>query len=410
MAGKRKDAPPLSVAALRDIPESRTRRTACGIRELDALLGGGIVPGSAVLIGGEPGIGKSTLLMQLAGASSAQKARILYISAEESLSQVKMRATRLGIHQPDIFLASSGCLEDILDSVNRTEPALLIVDSIQTIHTTSINSAPGTLSQVRECASALIDVTKQKGIALFLAGHVTKEGSLAGPKTLEHMVDTVLYFEGSRDRELRLLRCFKNRFGNVDEVGVFLMRSKGLEEVRDPDGLFMEHSRETGPGAALTATLEGNRVLLAEVQALVTDCGANTPSRMIDGIEASRAMRIKAVIDRYTGCSIAARDVFMNIAGGLSIREPAVDLAIAIAMVSSFRNVPVERKAVFFGEVSLLGDVRRVPQCERRLLQAKKLGIPTAVLPEANRKEGEKVDGIEKIHIRTVSEALTLLG
>ena len=236
--GRKKDSPPLSVASLVDIPESQTRRSPCGIQELDTLLGGGIVPGAAVLVGGEPGIGKSTLLLQLAGACSSQGRKTLYISAEESLSQVKMRASRLGINHPGIFLASSGSLEQIISSIRKFTPDILIADSIQTIFSEEINSAPGTLTQVRECASALIELTKREGTALFLAGHVTKEGALAGPKTLEHMVDTVLYFEGSRDRELRLLRCFKNRFGNVDEVGVFLMGAKGLEEVRDPDGLL----------------------------------------------------------------------------------------------------------------------------------------------------------------------------
>jgi len=397
------------MSSLADIPESATQRTPSGILELDTLLGGGIVPGVAVLIGGEPGIGKSTLLLQLAGASASVSKKIVYISAEESLSQVKLRACRLQINAPSIFLAPGGCLEQILATLREFSPDILIVDSIQTIYSEEIRAAPGTLSQVRECASALIELTKAKGTALFLAGHVTKEGALAGPRTLEHMVDTVLYFEGSRDRELRLLRCFKNRFGNVDEVGVFLMGSSGLKEARDPEGLFMNHPGSAGPGAALTATLEGHRVLLAEVQALVTDCGNSTPARMVDGVEANRALRIKAVIDRYTRCAIAGKDVFMNIAGGLSIREPAVDLAIAIAMISSYRSVQVERRAVFFGELSLLGDIRRVPQCERRLLQAKKLGIPTAVLPEANKKECDKIKGIEKKFIRTIEEALQTL-
>lgn len=396
---------PLSIATLAEVPAEAARRLPTGMSELDTLLGGGIVPGSAVLIGGEPGIGKSTLLLQTAAAVAASGKQVLYGSAEESLSQIKLRAARLGIRQENIFLVAGGMLEHIQEAFRKLRPDVLIVDSIQTVHTTSLPGAPGTLSQVRECAAVLTDAVRESGAALFLAGHVTKDGALAGPKTLEHMVDTVLYFEGSRDREVRILRSFKNRFGNVNEIGVFLMRQEGLLEVHDPEGLFVDKLSAPGPGAALTAALEGNRVLLAEIQALVTGGGGGAPGRMVDGIEPARALRIKAIIDHASGIGLGEKDVFVNVAGGLSIREPAVDLAIAMAMTSSARGIPVGREAVFLGELSLLGDLRRISQCEKRIQQAKKLGIPTVVLPEANRKDCAGIAGIELVFIATLRDA-----
>lgn len=401
---------PLSVSSLSDIPVEESRRFSTGSPEFDLLLGGGMVPGGVILLGGEPGIGKSTLLLQTAGKSAALlNSNVLYVCAEESLSQVKMRAERLKINEQKLLLTTTGSVEEIIQLAEKAAPKLLIADSIQTLFTDELNSSPGSVSQVRDAGAKLTDYCKGRGICLILTGHITKDGALAGPKTLEHMVDTVLYFEGNRDQELRMIRCVKNRFGSVNEVGIFQMSAAGLLEVSDPSGIFIPEAAGGGPGSCLTAALEGNRVILAEIQGLVTDSVFNNIARTIDGVEANRVLRVKAIMDKRLGIQMADKDSFINVTGGLQIREPSVDLAIAVSLASSFYDKPVRYRAVFLGELSLLGEIRRVNQAEKRTLQAARLGFTTVVLPEANKKECSKIDGVETVYAARLRDVMEII-
>ncbi len=355
------------------------RRIKTGIGELDRVLGGGLVPGAMILVGGDPGIGKSTLLLQAAGALARQGLSILYASGEESLAQVSERGRRLGADAPSLYLAAETSLDAILEGIAALKPAAVVLDSIQTTRDPALESAAGSLSQVRQVAGRLLEVAKQQEVSIWLIGHVTKEGSLAGPKALEHIVDTVVYFEGDRQQAYRILRASKNRFGPTDEVGVFEMRAGGLVPVDNPSALFLAERPDDAPGSVVVATVEGTRPILVELQALVTSTGAAMPRRVANGLDFQRVAMLLAVLEKRLRVGLGASDVFLNVAGGLAIREPAADLGVVAAVLSSVRNVPVEASWAFFGEVGLGGEVRRVAQAEKRLQELARLGFTQAI-------------------------------
>lgn len=360
-------------------------RIATGIAELDRVTGGGFVRGSALLVGGDPGIGKSTILIQASAALAAKGHRVVYISGEEAVDQVRLRAERLGVARAPVHLAAETSVEDILATLEAGEtPALVIIDSIQTLWTDQADSAPGTVTQVRTAAQTLIRYAKASGATVILVGHVTKEGTIAGPRVVEHMVDAVLYFEGDRSHQFRILRGVKNRFGATDEIGVFEMTGKGLSEVSNPSALFLGERNTASPGAAVFAGMEGTRPVLVEIQALVAPSPLGTPRRAVVGWESSRLSMILAVLEAHCGIKFATHDVFLNIAGGLKITEPAADLAVAGALLSSLSGVPLAPESVFFGEISLSGAVRAVSHTPTRLKEAAKLGFATAFLPQAS--------------------------
>ena len=352
------------------------------IAELDRVLGGGLVAASAVLVGGDPGIGKSTILLQAAAALARDGKRVLYISGEEAVDQVRMRARRLGLADADLGLAATGALRDILASLEaERDAALVVIDSIQTMWHDALDSAPGTVAQVRACSSELIRLAKTRGFALVLVGHVTKEGALAGPRVLEHMVDTVLYFEGDRGHQFRILRAVKNRFGATDEIGVFEMTEHGLVEVPNPSALFLAERRGNVSGSAVFAGIEGTRPVLLEVQALLSPNAGGSPRRSVIGWDSGRLSMLLAVLDNRCGLSLGASDVYLNVAGGLRVAEPAADLAVAAALVSAATDIPTDPGSVYFGEVGLSGEIRQVAHAEARMKEAAKLGFATACLP-----------------------------
>ena len=370
-------------------------RRLSGIGELDRVAGGGFVPGSAVLIGGDPGIGKSTLLLQ-AMSSLSQQSACVYISGEEAVDQVRLRAQRLGVVQAPVALASATSVRDIAASLDTLEgPAIAVIDSIQTMYVDTLESAPGTVAQVRASAQELIRVAKRRGIVLLLVGHVTKEGTIAGPRVLEHMVDTVLYFEGERGHQFRILRAVKNRFGPTDEIGVFEMTDGGLAEVPNPSALFLADRRGEVSGAAVFAGMEGTRPVLVEVQALVAPSPLGTPRRAVVGWDSSRLAMVLAVLEARCGVQIGANDVYLNVAGGLKISEPAADLAVAAALVSSLTGEAMPADAVVFGEIGLSGEVRAVSQMDARLKEAAKLGFSSAVIPA--RRSAKRGDTLLKV-------------
>lgn len=378
--GRPPSAPPVP---LPEVAGTEHRRLRTGIGELDAVLGGGIVPGGVILVGGEPGVGKSTLLLQAAGALARRGLTILYVSGEESLAQVSERGRRLGADAANLYLAAETSLGAILESIATLKPAAVVVDSIQTTWDPALESAAGSLSQVREVAGRLLEVAKRQEVTVWLIGHVTKEGSLAGPKALEHIVDTVVYFEGDRHQASRILRATKNRFGPTDEVGVFEMRADGLAPVENPSALFLAERPVEAPGSVVVATVEGTRPILVEVQALVTPTGAAMPRRVANGLDFQRVAMLLAVLEKRLRVGLGAADVFLNVAGGLAVREPAADLGVVAAVLSSVRNVPVEATWGFFGEVGLGGEVRRVAQTEKRVLELARLGFTRAITAPA---------------------------
>ena len=355
-----------------------------GIGELDRVLGGGLVPGGVILIGGDPGVGKSTLVLQAAGALAHRQLKVLYVSGEESLAQVAERGRRLGVNAPDLYLAAETSLEAVVEQIANLKPAAVIVDSIQTVWSRSLESAAGSLSQVREVAGRLTEVAKRDEVGVWLIGHVTKDGGLAGPRALEHLVDTVVYFEGDRQHSHRILRATKNRFGPTDEIGVFEMRSDGLAPVDNPSALFLAERPPHATGCIVVATLEGTRPILLELQALVTPTGAAVPRRVANGLDFQRVAMLLAVLEKRLDVRLATADVFLNVVGGLEIREPAADLGVLAAVLSSVRNAPVDPHWAFFGEVGLGGEVRGVPQAEKRLQELARLGFTRAVLPRAS--------------------------
>lgn len=359
-------------------------RLVVGMPEFDRVLGGGIVPGSVVLIGGDPGIGKSTLLLQLSGKISARGNPILYVSGEESNSQTRLRANRLGSLSDNLYLLAETCLEYIIPHIEQLRPAAVIIDSVQTIYTQQLPSTPGSIGQVREVAAELMGLAKGWQIPIFLIGHVTKEGAIAGPKALEHMVDTVLYFEGERSHSFRILRAVKNRFGSTNEIGVFVMRNTGLAEVNNPSEIFLAERPEGASGSIVVSSLEGTRPILVELQALVTPTNLGTPRRMVTGLDYNRVALMIAVLEKRVGFHLFGEDIFLNIAGGVRIEEPAVDLGIALAIASSFRDKPIDSHTVAIGEVGLTSEVRAVPQIELRVKEAAKLGFQKAIVPRSN--------------------------
>ncbi|MAR92534.1 MAG: DNA repair protein RadA [Pseudomonadota bacterium] len=382
-------------------------RTATGSTELDRVLGGGLVEGSVVLIGGDPGIGKSTILLQtmthLAGRQTA-----LYITGEESLQQVALRAKRLDLPMDQLRLMSETSIENILATAQRERPAVMVVDSIQTIYSEALSSAPGGVSQVRECAAALVRFAKQSGTALFLVGHVTKEGALAGPRVLEHMVDSVLYFEGEQDNRFRMIRAVKNRFGAVNELGVFAMTDKGLREVSNPSAIFLSRYDQPIPGSIVMVTREGSRPLLVEVQALVDDSQLGNPRRVAVGLDQNRLAMLLAVLHRHGGVATLGMDVFLNVVGGVKVLETGSDLAVLIAVVSSLRNLPLDSQLIVFGEVGLSGEIRPVPSGQERLREAAKHGFTRAIVPKGNQPKGA-IEGLEVVAVSRLEQALDAL-
>ncbi len=380
-AGSRAAAPPVPLV---QVPGIAHRRSPTGIGELDRVLGGGLVPGGVILVGGDPGIGKSTLLLQAAGTLARRGLRVLYVSGEESLAQVSERGRRLGVDAPELYLAAETSLDSVIEQIASLKPATVVVDSIQTVWSPSLDSAAGSLSQVREVAGRLTEVAKRDEVAVWLIGHVTKEGSLAGPRALEHLVDTVVYFEGERQHSHRILRATKNRFGPTDEIGVFEMRAEGLAPVDNPSALFLAERPPHATGCIVVATLEGTRPILLEIQALVTPTGAAVPRRVANGLDSQRVAMLLAVLEKRLDIRLGTADVFLNVVGGLGVREPAADLGVMAAVLSSVRNVPVDSDCAFFGEVGLGGEVRSVPQVEKRLQELARLGFTRAVLPRAS--------------------------
>jgi len=407
-ASRARTSPASSPLRLSEVSGKDEDRTRCSIGEMDRVLGGGIVPGSFILIGGDPGIGKSTLLLQCV-MRLATFGTALYVSAEESARQVKIRAERLGATPENLFLLAETSLEAILDHVERLKPDFLVVDSIQTIYTSSVESATGSVSQVRECAGLLMQHAKKSAIPTFIVGHVTKDGSLAGPRTLEHMVDTVLYFEGERGHNYRILRAVKNRFGSTNEIGVFEMKENGLNEVPNPSEIFLAERPEGAPGSVVVPSMEGTRPIMIELQALVSGTSFGTPRRTTIGIDHNRVSLLVAVLEKKVGLSLLSQDVFINVAGGVRLDEPAIDLGVIGALASSHLNRPVNSGTVLFGEVGLAGEVRAVTQPELRIREAQRLGFERCILPVGNLKTVESGPKMKIIGVGNTQEALDAL-
>ena len=394
---------------LKDITGGESERISSGIGELDRVLGGGIVRGSLVLIGGDPGIGKSTLLLQVTRNLTKSGHKVLYVSGEESLRQIKMRADRLGTDFDTLKILCETNLSDIGEAIKAEAPETVVIDSIQTMYKEDVSSAPGSVSQVREATSFLMQIAKQLDINIFIVGHVTKEGAVAGPRVLEHMVDTVLYFEGDRHASYRILRGVKNRFGSTDEIGVFEMRAEGLTEVKNPSEFMLSGRAGDASGSVITCSMEGTRPVMIEIQALVCRSNFGIPRRQTTGMDYNRVNLLMAVIEKRAGLNIGDHDAYVNIAGGLKINEPSLDLATVMAIVSSFRNKAVDDKTVIFGEVGLSGEVRAVSQAEQRVSEAKKLGFTTVVLPASNLSDRLKgMAGLEIIPVSNIKEALDI--
>jgi DNA repair protein RadA/Sms len=400
-AGKQK------VVSLADVKPEEAQRFSSSIGELDRVLGGGVVSGSVVLIGGDPGIGKSTLLLQSL-ATVSQERSSLYVSGEESAQQIASRADRLGLDASRLKLMAENQVESIIETAAAVKPAVLVIDSIQTLFTDVLQSAPGSVAQVRETAALLVRFAKQTGTAVVLVGHVTKEGALAGPRVLEHMVDTVLYFEGDSGSRFRLVRAIKNRFGPVNEIGVFAMEDDGLHQVSNPSAMFLGRQDVPSPGSVVLASQEGTRTLLVEVQALVDDSQLGKPRRLCVGLDSNRLSMIMAVLHRHAGLQVGGQDVFVNVVGGVRVLEPASDLAVAMSIISSFSNRLVSRDMAIFGELGLTGEVRPVQRGDQRIREAAKLGFKTVVLPRANMPR-KPSSGITLIPLQHISEMLDYL-
>ena len=387
-------------------------RIRTGIGELDRVLGGGIVQGSLVLVGGDPGIGKSTLLLQVCQKLSAMGKKILYISGEESLKQIKLRADRMGTFSENLYLLCETNLELIRSNIERQKPDMAVIDSIQTMYNEEVSSAPGSVSQVRESTNVLLQLAKGLNIAIFIVGHVTKEGTVAGPRVLEHMVDTVLYFEGDRHVSYRILRGVKNRFGSTNEIGVFEMRREGLVEVENPSEYMLSGRPENASGSVVACAMEGTRPILMEIQALVCHSNFGMPRRTAAGLDYNRVNLLMAVLEKRAGLPLSSYDAYVNIAGGIRMNEPASDLGIVMAIASSYKNKPVPEDTIVFGEVGLSGEVRAVTMPEQRVAEAKKLGFKVCILPEVSRKSLKNMGGQEELRIigvRSINQAIDLL-
>ncbi len=405
--------PGTSRAASQGVPQAITAvsgdsfsRMPVPMEEFNRALGGGIVPGSVVLIGGDPGIGKSTLLLQVSALLADNGNTTLYVSGEESVQQIKMRADRLSIAADKLFVLSETSVDRILEQWERIEPQLVVIDSIQSVFLEDLESSAGSIGQVRECAAALLRMAKSRGVPVFMVGHVTKEGAIAGPRVLEHMVDTVLYLEGERFHAYRLLRSVKNRFGSTNEVGVFEMQEQGLVEITNPSQAFLAERLPSATGSVVAVTMEGTRPLLVEIQALTTTTTLSLPRRTANGIDFNRLLLLVAVLSKRLGLKLNTQDVFANVVGGLRINEPAADLAVAAAIASSFQNAPVAEDSVLLGEIGLSGELRSVSQAERRLSEAAKLGFKRAIVPKSLRVTRTGGLGVEIVSARSVGEAL----
>ncbi len=395
--------------SLEEIELTDEQRTGSGLKEFDRVLGGGIVQGSLVLVGGDPGIGKSTILLQTARSISLGKKSILYVSGEESEKQIKMRAQRLGEFGAGFLLLCDTSLDDAVAVIEERKPEFVVVDSIQTMMNSGVESAAGSVSQVRESTAVLMRIAKGLGITIFLVGHVTKEGSVAGPKVLEHMVDTVLYFEGDLQGSYRILRAVKNRFGSTNEIGVFEMRQDGLKEVENPSEYMLSGRAVGASGNIVTCVMEGTRPLLIEIQALVTDTNFGFPKRQAAGMDYNRVSLLMAVLEKRVGLRLSQSDAYVNIAGGMKVSEPATDLAVVIAIVSSFKNTPVDKDTAAFGEVGLSGEVRAVSMCERRVTEAQKLGFTRVIVPRANHRSLSDIKGVELIEVASLDDVMNVL-
>jgi DNA repair protein RadA/Sms len=395
---------------LADVSESASERTRCGIGEFDRVMGGGVVPSSATLIGGDPGIGKSTVLLQVASGLAREGRTVLYVSGEESEAQVKLRASRLGVASEGIYLMSETSVERVIAATSEISPFALVVDSIQTMFTSDLPGAPGAVGQVRECAGRLVFFGKKAGVSVFLVGHVTKEGTIAGPRVLEHLVDTVLYFEGEKGHPFRILKAVKNRFGSTNEIGVFEMRSTGLSEVADPSGLFIsERSGETS-GAIVFPAVEGTRPLLVEVQALTSQSFLAMPRRTTLGADTNRVVLLCAILEKKAGLSLYNQDIFVNVAGGIRLEETAADLPLLCAVAGSYRDQVIPSGTAAFGEVGLGGEVRAVPMAESRLNEAAKMGFTRVLLPASNAERLSAQFPLTLVPVHHVREALGLVG
>jgi len=397
---------PQSIDSISLDPEMRLKT---GIQEFDRTLGGGVVPGSMVLIGGDPGIGKSTLLLQVVARLSREGLRALYLSGEESPQQIKLRAERLSIHAEKLFLLTGTCIEHLFERMDELQPKLLVVDSIQTVYTETLPSAPGSVGQVREVSTRLLNWAKKTGIPTFLIGHVTKDGAIAGPKVLEHLVDTVLYFEGDNSHAFRILRAVKNRYGATNEIGVFEMKDAGLEPVGNPSRIFLEERPEGASGSVVIPCLEGTRPLLLEIQALVGPSPLGMPRRTAIGVDHNRISLLVAVLGKRMGIEMGDQDIFVNVAGGLRVDEPAADLGIVSAMISSFLDRPVDKNLVVFGEVGLAGEIRGVSQPELRIKEARKLGFTRCVIPKVNLEACSRIEGVELRPVDSVRNLMEIL-
>ena len=394
---------------LNDIPEDVTLRTSTGVSELDRVLGGGIVEGGLMLIGGDPGIGKSTLLIQVCANLAQGGKRVLYVSGEESAKQIKLRARRLGINVPNLYVLAENALDNVEEKLRELLPDVMIIDSIQTMYRPEMASAPGSVSQIRECTSLLMRMAKETGTAIFLVGHVTKEGAIAGPRMLEHMVDVVLYFEGDRQQEYRLLRAVKNRFGSVNELGVFQMTESGMQVVQNPSEQLLSHRAKGASGSVVFCGLEGSRPLLCDVQALASQSYFGTPRRTVNGADGGRVAMLLAVLEKRANQKTYNQDVYINIAGGLELSEPAADLALCVAVASSLQDQSVGQDVAVMGEVGLAGEVRAIAQCDRRVAECQRLGFTTVILPKENMKRIKSPEGMKLIGVDTVMQALSVL-
>lgn len=393
---------------INDIEIDSSIRFTTGIEEFDRVLGGGLVQGSIVLLAGDPGIGKSTILLQTGKAICKDGRTALYVSAEESASQVKLRAQRLGVQSNSLYIYSQTNFEAIKRQIDEIKPQILIIDSIQAVYTDSVTSSPGSVSQIRECTNILMDIAKNKNITVVVIGHVTKEGNIAGPKVLEHMVDTVIYFEGDRYKSYRLLRCMKNRFGTTNEVGVFNMCDDGLHEISNPSELFLnERTQNNTPGSVIIATNEGSRPLLIEIQALVGTTSYPSPRRVSNGIDYNRLLQILAVLEKRIGLNLSKQDVYVNVIGGLEIDEPAADLGVALAVATCARDVCVSPDTVIVGEIGLSGEIRAINNLDKRIKESEKLGFKKIIVPQTNTLKKEEFKNINIVQVKRLMDAIT---
>ena len=398
------------IVSINEVEQLDNERVKTGMKEFDRVLGGGLVKGSLILIGGDPGIGKSTILLQVCKNLAGESRKVLYISGEESVQQIKLRADRIGAFTDELRLACETSLTSIENIIDNEKPQFVVIDSIQTMYGEDVNSAPGSVSQVREATNTFLRIAKSMGITIFLVGHVTKEGAVAGPRVLEHMVDTVLYFEGDRHASYRILRGVKNRFGSTNEIGVFEMRDTGLREVENPSEFMIEGKPTDASGSVIACSMEGTRPILLEVQALVCNSNLGIPRRTTVGADINRVNQLMAVLEKRAGFKLMNCDAYINIAGGMRMNEPAIDLAIAMAIVSSYKDKPIDDKIICFGEIGLSGEIRSVSMAEQRIKEAEKLGFTTCILPAINLKGISKDTGIKLIGIESVTELSKYIG